>query len=230
MRRKLAILLLFCSGMALHAQGWGAEDDLSYRQIGLRLGTGMYSMFGGELQNPVPKIGFQAGMFLYGRKAEKRLNWQTGFEASFSGSNFRNRDSASGIASSSNYTQLGLIQLDIPLTVNIRLAPYKSNQYSAIQLGLLPGAIIRSVIYIGPEKIPQQQANHLNRWSNLPLQPVNLMAVAGYQHIGGQAGISIRARASIIDMNRNFVLPGLLPATGTGKFIGSWGLEMGFLF
>lgn len=229
MRKSFAgiLLILFCS--QLKAQNWGVEDDITFRQIGLRLGTGMYSMFGGELQNPRPKIGFQAGLYLYGKKAEKKLNWQTGFEASFSGSNFKNEDSASGVPSSSNYTQIGLIQLDIPLLVNFRVAGYKDNRYTVVQAGIMPGAIISSVVYVGPEKRPLQQTN-LNRWENLPLQPVNLMGVVGFQHLGGQAGISIRLRASLLDMNKNFVLPGLLPATGTGKYIGTWGAELGFLF
>jgi hypothetical protein len=42
--------------------------------------------------------------------------------------------------------------------------------------------------------------------------------------------MQLRLKASILDLNDNFVLQGLLPATGKGKNIATWGLELGFLF
>jgi hypothetical protein len=59
---------------------------------------------------------------------------------------------------------------------------------------------------------------------------LNLQGVIGYQFRGGIAGMQLRLKASILDLNDNFVLPGLLPATGKGKIIATWGLELGFLF
>lgn len=226
--RIVAILLGISAGQGLLAQGWTADDELSGRHLGLKLGTGVYSIFGGELKNPRPKIGFQAGFFWFGPKPQKVLNWQTGLEASFLGSNFKNEDSF-GIASSSNYTQLGIIELDLPLLLNIRTAKYADGNYSALQVGLIPGWILKSVIYVGPEKRPQQQSN-LEPWGNLPLQPINLQGVVGYQYIGSQVGYNFRLRASLLDMNDGFYMPALLPETGTGKRIGTMGLEFALLF
>ena len=125
--KKIGLLILvLVSTLKLLSQSWGEDDNLGTRNIGLRLGAGMYGIFGGELQNPTPKVGFQAGFFWYGSKPEKRLNWQTGLEASFCGSNFNNKDSF-GNVSNSNYSQLGLIQLDIPLLVNIRIKQFSEN-------------------------------------------------------------------------------------------------------
>lgn len=226
--RTLTFLIFLFIGTTAFAQDWGSEDDILGKNLGMRLGTGMYSMYGAELQNPRPKTGFQAGMYLYGKKPEKRLNWQTGLEATFMGSNFKNEDSF-GIISSSHYTQLGIIQLDVPLLLNIRTAKYSDTRYDAVQVGVIAGNILRSVIYVGAEKTPQQQTN-LEKWENLPLQPLSLHATVGYQHIGTSVGYNFRLRCSVLDMNRNFVLPGLIPVTGTGKWIGILGAEFALLF
>lgn len=212
----------------LFSQGWTEDDEISNRQIGLRIGTGQYGIFGGELKNPMPKTGFQAGLFWFGKREEKKTNWQTGLEVCLMGSNFRNRDSF-GIASSSNYTQIGIIQIEVPLMLSFRLGKYNPKKYKSLQVGLLPAVIVNSAVYVGDEKVPAQQTN-LNKWENLPLSPFNLQFVMGYQFRGGIAGIQLRLKNSILDLNDNFKLPGLLPETGTGKRIGTWGIELGFLF
>jgi hypothetical protein len=228
MRTWILILLAWLGMANLTAQGWTAADELGNREVGLRLGTGVYGIFGGELKNPTPKIGFQAGFHWYGSKPEKRLNWQTGLEASFTGSNFKNEDTF-GLISNSHYSQLGIIQVDVPLLLNIRLKPFSDKGYNCLQIGILPGAILSSVIYVGSEKTPVQQTN-LQPWKNLPLKPINLSGVIGYQKTGPQVGFSFRLKMSLLDLNDNFVLPSLLPATGTGKRIGVWGIETAMLF
>jgi hypothetical protein len=222
----ITALLLFPT--FLFSQGWTEDDEISNRQIGLRIGTGAYGMFGGELKNPRPKAGFQAGLFWFGAKEEKKTNWQTGLEVCLMGSNFKNQDSF-GIASSSNYTQIGIIQVEVPLMLSFRLGKYNPKKYKSLQVGLLPAVIVSSVVYVGDDKVPVQQTN-LNKWESLPLHPLNLQGVIGYQFRGGIAGMQLRLKASILDLNDNFVLPGLLPATGKGKNIATWGLELGFLF
>jgi hypothetical protein len=228
MRPIIFLFITLSAVIKLQAQGWTEADELGNRNVGLRLGTGVYSIFGGELHNPTPKIGFQAGFFWYGTKPEKRLNWQTGMEACFLGSNFNNKDSF-GNMSNSNYSQIAIIQLDIPLLLNMRVKPYTEKSYDCVQLGLIPGIILSSAVYVGSNKAPVQQSN-LKTWENLPLQPVNFIGVLGYQHTGSQVGYNLRLKASVLNMNDNFNLPALLPATGTGKWIGTWGVEAALLF
>lgn len=228
MKKWIAIILGVLILHSAAAQSWSEDDEISNRQVGLRLGTGIYSMFGAELKNPRPKIGFQAGLFWYGKRERKRFNWQTGLEVCLMGSNFNNKDSF-GISSASNYTQIGIIQADIPLLINWRIQPYKETRYSTLQFGVIPGAILNSVVYVGDNKIPAQQTN-LKPWSNLPLHTFNLQGSIGYQYRGGAAGYNVRLKASILNLNNHFVMPDLLPVTGTGKFIGTWGIELGFIF
>ncbi|MBS3915334.1 MAG: hypothetical protein KG003_12635 [Bacteroidetes bacterium] len=230
MRRIFLYIFLFIQCGILFSQGtdWTADDELKNRQIGLKLGIGEYTMFGGELQNPRLKTGFQAGFFWHGEKIDKRLNWQTGLEICLLGSNFNNKDSF-GLMSSSTYSQLGIIQIEIPLMCNIRLRKNLDNRYESFQAGLIPAAIVNSVIYTGEDKVPAQQTN-LKNWKNLPLNPFNLQASIAYQYRGGVVGYIVRVKASLLDLNQNFQLPGLLPATGTGKRIGTAGVEFALLF
>ncbi|MCC7298973.1 MAG: hypothetical protein IT244_11625 [Bacteroidia bacterium] len=211
-----------------YGQGWEEDDVLSNRHVGLRLGIGQYGVFGGELKNPRPKTGFQAGLFWYGQREQKKINWQTGLEVCLMGSNFKNEDSF-GLASSSNYTQLGIIQIEAPLLLSFRTAPYSETNYSSFHVGFIPAGIVSSVIYVGEEKVPYQQ-NNLDPWKNLPMNRFNLQGTIGYQFRGGAAGYNIRLKASILSLNDKFELPGLLPVTGTGKPIRTWGLEFGLIF
>ena len=144
------------------------------------------------------------------------------------GSNFKNEDSF-GLASSSNYTQLGIIQIEAPLLLSFRTAPYSETNYSSFHVGFIPAGIVSSVIYVGEEKVPYQQ-NNLDPWKNLPMNRFNLQGTIGYQFRGGAAGYNIRLKASILSLNDKFELPGLLPVTGTGKPIRTWGLEFGLIF
>lgn len=228
MKKFFICAIVLLSSIAAKGQGWSDDDEISNRQVGLRLGTGMYSVFGGELKNPRPKTGFQAGLFWYGNRERKRFNWQTGLEVCLMGSNFKNEDSF-GLSSASNYTQMGIIQVDVPLLINLRVQPYSEKKYSAVQFGLVPGGIINSVIYTGEDKVPLQQ-NNLKPWKNLPLNLFNLQGCLGYQYRGGAAGFNVRIKASLLNLNDNFVLPDLQPATGNNKFIGTWALEFGMIF
>jgi hypothetical protein len=232
MKKSLIVLLGLCWAPMLFSQTdpWGEDDNLGNRELGMKLGIGQSTIFGGELQNPSLKTGFQAGFFWYGKKTEKRLNWQTGLEVCLLGSNFNSQVKDSlGIISNTAYTQLGIIQIEIPLLANIRLRKTTDKRYESLQVGLIPGAIVNSVIYTGEFKDPHQQTN-LNRWKNLPLHPLNLQASLGYQYRGGTSGYVVRLKASLLDLNDNFVLPGLEPETGTGKRIGTMGVEFAVLF
>ncbi len=225
--RRLFIIVLFAGlvGAPLRAQQWSEDEVKDRLNLGLKLGLGMGSMYGGELKNPRPLMGFNAGLFFHGKDTNARLNWQTGLEARFRGSNFNNSDSGN-----TAYTKIGLITTDIPLLLNIRLGRLKPGFYKTLQVGATGSYILRSIVYIGEDKIPAQRENYLQTWKKLPLHPIDLQGIIGYQKRGPIAGWQVLFRMSLLNMNNNFYLPDNLPKTGTGKYIGAWNLDFAFLF
>lgn len=218
------IFLLAFSAKA-EAQQWSEDEIKDRMNMGLKLGLGFGGVSGGELKNPTPLLGFNAGLFFHGKDTNARFNWQTGLEARFRGSNFRNGDSGN-----TAYTRLGLITADIPVLLNIRLGQPKTGKYKALQVGVIAGYIVRSIVYIGDDKIPAQRDNYLTTWSKLPLKPFDLQAMIGYQKRGQITGYQFSVKYGLLNLNNNFVLPGLLPATGTGKRIGTWNVDFSFMF
>jgi hypothetical protein len=221
----LGLLMIFTFGLKVQAQQWSADEIKERLNMGLKLGLGVGGVLGGELKNPTPLIGFNAGLFFHGKDTNARFNWQTGLEARFRGSNFNNGDSGN-----SAYTKLGLITADIPVLLNIRVGQPKTGNYKAIQVGVIAGYIVRSIVYIGDDKIPAQRDNYLSTWSKLPLKPFDLQAMVGYQKRGQITGYQLSIKYGLLNLNNNFVLPGLLPATGTGKRIGTWNVDFAFMF
>jgi len=208
-----------------NAQLWTDEEINARSNLGLKLGIGIGSIYGKELKRPTPLMGFNAGLFLHGKDTLRKINWQTGLEARFRGSNFNNSDSGN-----TAYTKIGLITIDIPLLINYRLSAPRASTNKVLQIGATCSYILRSIVYIGDEKIPAQRDSYLETWSKLPLKPFDIQAVIAYQTRGRVAGYQISFKYSLFNMNNDFHLPGLLPVTGTGKNIGTWNLDFAVLF
>ena len=158
-------------------QLWSEEESKDRINLGLKLGTGVGSMYGKELKNPRPLLGFNAGLFFHGKDTMGIANWQTGLEIRFRGSNFANSDSGN-----TAYTRLALISIDIPLCLNLNLQPKsKTGKYKVVQIGLITSYLLKSVVYAGPDYIPAQRDNYNKTWSKLPLKPFDLQGIIGYQ-------------------------------------------------
>lgn len=230
------LMLLSLTGLAgqLSAQAWTEEEINERLHYGLKLGLGLGSMWGGELVNARPYMGPVAGFYWYTKEKKSPYAFQTGLEGSLRGSNFANTDENSPNGGNSNYRRIGIISADVPLLLNYRLGPQKENKYSCLQVGLLVSGIVKSTVYLGNDKLPAQHyldsSSHLYRWKNLPLKPVEVLGVIGYQSRGAVAGWQVQLKVGLNDMNDGFVMPYAYPATGTGRRISTWRLDLSVMF
>lgn len=221
------------SAIGASAQQWTDAEITERLNYGLKLGAGFSSMWGGELSNPRPYFGPVAGFFWYTKEKKSPWSFQTGLEGSLRGSNFANKDESFN-GGNTNYRRIGIISADLPLLLNYRIGKKKEDHFKCLQAGVIVSGIIRSTVYLGPDKLPAQHyldsSSHLYRWKNLPMKPVEFMGVIGYQHRGPIAGWQLQLRVGVNNMNDNFSMPYALPATGFGRRISTWMLNMSVLF
>jgi hypothetical protein len=234
--KKLYASLIFVFVLFAKAQTatWTDEELEERLNYGLKLGMGFSTMLGGELENPRPYFGPSAGFFWYTKEKKSPLAFQTGFEGSLRGSNFANTNDQFPGGGNSNYRRIGIISADIPLLLNYRLGPKKEDMYRCVQLGVLVSGILKSTVYLGPDKLPAQHyldsTSHLYRWENLPLRPLEFAAVLGYQNRRGVAGWQVQLKAGLNNMNDNFKLPYAYPVTGRGRSIRTASLNFSLVF
>ncbi|MBM3920432.1 MAG: hypothetical protein FJ347_04305 [Sphingomonadales bacterium] len=242
MKRKAIILVSFLSCAFVNAQTWTDAEMLERQNYGLKLGLNFTSMWGGELQNPWPYFGPTAGFFWHTKETKKPFMFQTGFEGSLRGSNFANKSTDFPGGGNTNYRRIGLITADVPILLNYRLGPKKENRTRVIQAGAMVSATMRSTVYLGEDKLPAQHfldsTSHLYQWDNLPLKPIEFLAVIGYQDRGISAGWQVQLQVGINNLNDvkikngNIIpfMPYAYPATNTGKRISTWNLKFSALF
>ncbi|MDA0685761.1 MAG: hypothetical protein O3C22_02905 [Bacteroidetes bacterium] len=233
MNLRLVILIAWSAlGCRLGlAQDASVDREWEKRQnFGLKMGIGLNSMYGGELRNPRPLLGYQTGFFWHGDATLKR-KWdpQLGLDLRLRGSNFANARPTDTVINSA-YTRISLISLDAPVLINIRLKPKVKDQYRCFQVGAVTSLNFRSVIFKGPNRIPAQADIFLDQWENLPLKPIETALHLGYQTRGNSTGIQWSLNVGINDLNDNFALEGLAPVTGNGLRISTWALQFGLLF
>ncbi|MBM3399017.1 MAG: hypothetical protein FJY15_00450 [Bacteroidetes bacterium] len=227
----------------VNAQTWTDAEMLERQNYGLKLGINFTSMWGGELQNARPYFGPTAGFFWHTKETPRPFMFQTGFEGSLRGSNFANKEDSFPGSGNSNYRRIGLITADIPLLINYRLGSKKENRTRVIQAGAIVSATVRSTVYLGADKLPAQHfldsTGHLYKWDNLPLKPVEFLAVIGYQDRSVTAGWQVQLQVGLnnlnnvkYDANGNIVpfMRYAYPATNTGKRICTWNLKFSALF
>ena len=240
--RVMGVLLLAAvMGFSeVKAQGNDDEEWRNPTNYGLKMGMALNSFIPGELVNPTPSMGFMAG--LYFEKPDKRKSkwgWQTGLDLRLRGGKFNNA-TADSVANSA-YTRISMVTLDMPLMGQYRLSRSGDEKRKNIVFGVQPSLILSSRVYQGRNYQPIYRDEYLQTWPNLGFRKVDLLGVVGYQFRGYSAGYQVNLKASILDMNPggNFKLPekdkdgnpfGLYPATGTGKFIGTWSLEFCLVF
>ncbi|MFN4913939.1 MAG: hypothetical protein ACK5FT_01350 [Sphingomonadales bacterium] len=238
----LTVLLLMACAFA-KAQTWTESEMMERQNYGLKLGFNFTSIWGGELQNPRPYFGPTAGFFWHTKETKKPFMFQTGFEGSLRGSNFANKDNDLPGGGNSNYRRIGLITADVPLLLNYRLGPKKEERTRLIQAGAIVSATVRSTAYLGEDKLPAQHfldsSSHLYKWDNLPLRPIEFLAVIGYQDRGRTAGWQVQLQVGINNLNNvkydanGQVIPFMryaYPATNTGRRISTWNLKFSALF
>ena len=99
-----------------------------------------------------------------------------------------------------------------------------------ITAGFTPSYIIRSVLYVGPNKVPLNQEVFIQQWDNLPLKPIEILGSIGVQKMNENYGYAIDLNVGINSLNDNFKVEGVSPVTGSGLRISTLALEASLIF
>ena len=225
--RKVILTIVALVSMLGNSQAQDANNDLS--NLGLKMGVGAYSFYGDELKNPQPMFGYVAGLFYHSPLEKGRFHVQTGLDLRFRGGNFANGGSTD-TAINTAYTKISLVSLDVPLQLLISTNLDKQREALFVTLGANASYLMRSVLYVGPNKIPLNQSVYMQTWDNLPLNPVELMLSVGVQQRFVTVGYAVSLNVGITNLNDNFQIQGINPATGNGGKIATWSLEASLLF
>lgn len=225
--RKFALTIL--AFFSLWSSATAQESTNDWSNLGLKMGIGAYSFYGDELKNPRPMFGYVAGLYYHSPLEKGRFHLQTGLDIRFRGGNFANAregDTAIGTA----YTKISLVSLDLPVQLLISTNLEKQREALFVTLGAQASYLLRSVLYVGPDQIPLNQSVYMQTWDNLPLKPIELLLSVGVQQRFVTVGYAISLNMGITNLNDNFLIQGISPASGNGLGIGTWSLEASLLF
>jgi hypothetical protein len=201
-------------------------EDFKRQNYGLRMGAGVYTMLGSELKNPRPLFGYAGGFFAQKKISRTAPHWiYTELSARFAGANFANFELES------DYTKISQIFLDVPVLWKFNLNTKATKDLGRnILIGIQGSHLLRSAIYLGPERVPKNKLIWWKRWEPLPLKPFDLNAMAAWEYAGEQSSLMISLRVGLINANRGFFLPDVTPATGNNGTIRNCSLEVSMLF
>ena len=225
--RKFALTILAFFSLWISATAQESTNDWS--NLGLKMGIGAYSFYGDELKNPRPMFGYVAGLYYHSPLEKGRFHLQAGLDIRFRGGNFANaREGATAIGTA--YTKISLVSLDLPVQLLISTNLEKQREALFVTLGAQASYLLRSVLYVGPDQIPLNQSVYMQTWDNLPLKPIELLLSVGVQQRFVTVGYAISLNMGITNLNDNFLIQGISPASGNGLGIGTWSLEASLLF
>ena len=207
--KKLLLLLLFTGTACMQLQAQIVPKEDKFR-VGLRIGMGVTTIKGGELENPTTKRGFVAGAYSRYRFSNW-LDFSTGLEASFRGSRFDNGDSG--------YSQVGLVYTDIPALFMIKTG--NDGKFRTV-IGYQASALLKSSLFVGPDPV--------YRKLGLPLRQMDHMAVFGFTLDGVITGLNFYVKYSLRDVNSGINYPEIRPEQGKGKEIRNLAFELGINF
>ncbi len=223
------LTLIFAAFWILSIPLKAQDGNNDWSNLGLKMGVGAYSFFGDELKNPRPMLGYVTGLYYHSPLEKGRFHVQTGLDLRFRGGNFANGLSGdSGVNTA--YTKISLVSLDLPLNLLISTNLSKKREALFVTLGATASYLMRSVLYVGPNKIPLNQSEYMQTWDNLPLKPLEILLSAGVQQRFANVGYSVNMNIGLRNLNDNFKIEGINPATGMGGYIGTWSLEAAFVF
>ena len=231
LRNTFVIFIMTLAGMAHGQTMSNTADDMktpiTRGQLGLKLGASLNSWTGGEIPNPEIGLGYTAGFVYAAKETDKgKLGFQTELNIKFVRYPFGNESQGA-----SSLTQISVNQFEVPLLGAYALSsPKMSKKYNVILAGLAPSFTFSSRAFVGSEKTPLQKNNYFESWKSLPLTPMGISAVVGYQSRSAVVGWQVMLKYTINDLNNNFSVPGTLPATGNGRPIRFLNLEAALVF
>jgi len=212
----------------------GASAQLAPQEVsnlGFKMGFGFYSFQSGELVNPRPMLGYTAGFNVHSDFTKmKKLYYQAGLDFTLRGGNFANPEKIDS-ALNRSYGKITLVTVDFPVSVLIPLKREKKAESPMIKVGLTPSILLRSVVYVGPDRIPLNSQIYQQTWESLPLKQVEFLSHVGYQKKVAEVGYYVGLNFGVNNLNDGkFKIDGIYPATGTGKRISTWSIEAVMLF
>ncbi len=226
---KYKFLLGIISVWALVSGSNAQSSSNNSSNFGLKMGVGLYQFYGEELKNPMPMLGYVAGIYYHDPLKKGRFHYQAGLDVRFRGGNFNNAKSTD-TAVNQAYTSISLVTVDLPLKVLISTDPNKGRKAMFITAGVTPSYIMRSVLYVGPNKVPLNQEVFIQQWDNLPLKPIEILGSIGVQKMSENYGYAIDLNVGINSLNDNFKVEGVSPVTGSGLRISTLALEASLIF
>lgn len=228
MRTVLICLSCFLMSSVLNAQG--SESDYERNaNVGMKLGIAVSTMYGKELKNPTPMMGYVAGLYIHNKLDKKNIHYQAGLDVSIRGGNFNNAKETD-TASNRAYTKIGLITVDMPLVLLVNYGENSRTKHSHLLFGIQPSYILKSTAYMGPDQIPSNQTVTNQSWKNLDLKPIEILGLVGYRVKNEDYGYQIALKFSLNNINNGLNMKDLAPATGKGLSIYTGAIELSLVF
>lgn len=181
------------------------NDD---KKFGVKLGTGLSTMLGGELNNPRPKFGLNGSLY-YRHKYTPKAAVQAELAFSVNGSNFANNVG--------EYETIQAYYLGAPI---MWVRSINEKNTSHIIVGLQYARLLNASLYVNPNLLPESQQPKLKK--------DDLMILAGTQFYAGFVGFQLVAKYGLVNIN-NGLISGLNPPL-KNKDIHNFALEVNFLF
>ncbi|MES2558588.1 MAG: outer membrane beta-barrel protein [Bacteroidota bacterium] len=177
-------------------------------KVGIKFGTGVSTLVGNELKNPVPAYMLTGGAYL---RYRFKPHWfiQPEVNISFKGSNFDN-----GVL---QYESLRMYYVDVPVLL---MRGLNKQNTSNVFAGLQYSRVLNTYLYLTDEQIPVSPSPAIKQH--------DLAAVLGTQFHTPFVGFQIAAKYGLFDIN-NGLLPNLDPPN-TGKDIHHFVVEINLLF
>jgi len=199
---------LYIVGFLIVHSAFAQSDESGDQKLGIKTSISAASLFGSELVNPRPKFGYAAGAY-FSKNGKKKWGVYTELLGNFKGSKFSNGDTG--------YSRIALLYVDAAV-----LPKYSFSSEHDAALGLYTSYLALSSLFVGG-----QQAAEAN---NLDLKPFDFGIAAYFIKKGNIASFQFGTKVGLVDINDGINFEGVKPATGTGGFIRSVGLEIGMIF
>lgn len=215
--RCLAIVVLLALTSAVQAQN--DFEGFTYNpksKFGIRLGTGISALSGGNFSNPRPYFGYAAGFYHHGRITDRSYFYYE-LSARFKGSNFNTSPD------SNTYSKISLFYTELPVAYMYRLGKEEKKPFF-LMAGGGAGLLIKSSMLLGPRPIPEH--------FNLPLKTGDLFAMVGIHKYFGGVGLQVSGKLGLLDINKNnwAGFEQVKPSPDQGKPIRNWSVEFALIF
>lgn len=184
----ISFIFLFLFPLLSFSQLYDREvDDYDADQkpykLGVKAGMTVSGVISDGLKNGYAMRGMH-GAFYYRKQLNKKLHFHTEIGGAISGARFRNGDTG--------YSRFSTLYLELPQTIMISL---DQKFHNSVFVGLQPSVLLRSQLYVGNDPYAS--------FFELPLNRINVMAVAGYHFNTDVVGFRLAFKYGLLNMNQD---------------------------